>query len=104
MKFLEEHPEVVEELREYLPPTRQSKDDVISTISTPQYQAALRSLSSALMSAANFNSIFANFGLNPTDGMTQLNRGDAIGAFLNALQAKADREKPETSTTDDASK
>ena len=45
---------------------------------------------------------YANFGLNPADGMTQLNRGDAIGAFLNALQAKADREKPES--TDEASK
>ena len=67
----------------------------MNTLRAPQLSAAMRSLSSALMSEGNFNSIFANFGLNPTDGMAQLTQGNGIGAFLDALQAKADREKDE---------
>ena len=58
----------------------------------PSSNSPLGALSAALQSE-NFNTVFANFGLDPRDGAAALNLGDGIGAFLQAVQARADRGK-----------
>ena len=55
---------------------------------SPQYQQTLASLTSALQSE-NYNSIFANFGLDPAAGAEALARGNGVEAFLAALEAQA---------------
>ncbi len=62
--------------------------------SSPQLKSSLRALSSALM-GDDINSIFANFGLNPKDAMNNLNLGNGIGAFLDAILAQGERDKKE---------
>ena len=37
----------------------------------------------------------ANFGLNPSDGADAMMRGNGVAAFLDALQARVDREEKE---------
>jgi hypothetical protein len=82
---------------------------------SPQLQQALGSLTSALQSD-NFETVFANFNLQPADGAEAINVGDgvfcafrgwfdyyfqvcvcacvlaAVRAFLLAIQAQVDRE------------
>ena len=53
---------------------------------SPQYQQTLSSLTSALQSE-NYNSIFANFGLDPAAGAASLARGNGVEAFVAALEA-----------------
>ena len=62
-------------------------------IRSPQFQQALSHLSAALMSDGNSNAIFANFSLDPADGMEAMNRGDGIKAFLDAMVAASRREE-----------
>lgn len=58
-------------------------------ISSPQLRQALDSLTGAL-NTENFNSIFANFGLDPAAGADEAARGDSTGAFVRAVQQRAD--------------
>lgn len=70
-----------------LPEGRQTEEELRITCSSPQLAQAMRELSNALTSdGEGFNSILASFGLNPADGAEAINRGDAVGAFLAALQ------------------
>jgi hypothetical protein len=72
-----------------LPEGQQDPSHLEAAIRSPQLAQALRSLTGAL-STDNFETIFANFGLDPAAGADLMARGDAVGAFLAALQAKAD--------------
>ena len=65
-------------------------------VSSPEFQGALATLSAALQTN-NFNSVFANFGLDPADGAEHMARGDGIAAFLHALEARARRKGTGTS-------
>lgn len=78
-------------LAELLPEGQRDSAGLEAAVRSPQLAQALRSLTGAL-STDNFETIFANFGLDPRDGADLMARGDAVGAFLAALQAKADRE------------
>ena len=42
-----------------------------------------------------FDKVMANFGLNPSDGADAMMRGNGVAAFLDALQARVDREEKE---------
>ena len=84
--------QVLQELIPLLPEGLQTKEELEKTLRSPQFKQSLAALSAALQSE-NFNTVFANFGLDPRDGATSLNSGDGIGAFLQAVQARADRAK-----------
>lgn len=87
-----EDEQVREELVALLPEGLQTEEELKSTLRSPQFKQSLGALSAALQSE-NFNTVFANFGLDPRDGAAALNLGDGIGAFLQAVQARADRGK-----------
>jgi hypothetical protein len=79
--------EVQARLAELLPEGQRSREDLEAAIRSPQLRQALSSLSNALENE-NFETVFANFGLNPEDGAEAMARGDPVGAFLAALRAK----------------
>ena len=83
------NPEAAAELMETLPEGHQTEQELLETVHSPQFQQALASLSSAL-STENYNSIFANFGLDPNAGAEEMSRGDNVAAFIAAVQAQAD--------------
>ena len=90
MPLIDEIPTFCPKLIPFLPEGLQTKEELITTITSPQFKASLRAFSSALM-GDDLNSLFANFGLNPMDGMTKMTTGDGIGAFLDAIIAAAER-------------
>jgi len=86
-------PAVQAQLLHLLPEGHQNPAELFATVQSPQLQQALGSLSSALQSE-NYNSVVANFGLNPAAGAEAMARGDNIEAFVNAVQAQADANPP----------
>ncbi len=82
----------MESLLPHLPEGQQTAADLRSTLLSPQFQQALGSLSGALQTE-NFNTVFANFNLDPADGQEAVVRGDGVGAFVAALQAAAERKR-----------
>jgi 26S proteasome regulatory subunit N13 len=83
-------PAVRASLIEHLPEEMRSDAEIEESLRSPQFRQSLGALSSALQSD-NFNSVMANFGIDPSPGMPQMVRGDGVGAFLAAVQADADR-------------
>ena len=73
-------PAVQARLLPLLPEEQRTAGELRSLVRSPQFQQALGSLSSALHNPDNFNSVFANFGLDPADGAQALAGGDAMGA------------------------
>lgn len=73
-----------------LPEGQRTVGDLRDIVHGPQFRQTLGSLSHAL-NTENMQSVFANFGLRPTDGADALARGDGIAAFLDAIQAEARR-------------
>jgi hypothetical protein len=82
----------VQSLLPHLPEGQRSASELRSTLLSPQFQQALGSLTGALQ-GENFNTVFANFELDPADGQDAVVQGDGVGAFVAALQAAADRRK-----------
>jgi len=82
----------VQLLLPHLPEGHRSPSDLRSTLLSPQFQQALGSLTGALQTE-NFNTVFANFNLDPADGQEAVVRGDGVGAFVAALQAAAERKR-----------
>jgi len=89
-----EDEQVCEELMQFLPDGLQNKQELVESGVSPHVRQAMHALSQALVTN-NFDTVMANFGLEMSDCMDYLQRGDGIGAFLRALQAKADKEKRE---------
>ena len=89
-------PVIVNELIPLLAEGQQSVENIEATLHSPQLRSAFASLTAALQSD-NFNSVLANFGLDPAHGAEHLARGDTIGAFLASLYAL---EQQRSSTTD----
>lgn len=82
-------PQVQERLLPLLPEEQRNPSELRSLVRSPQFQQALGSLSSALHNPDNFNSVFANFGLNPTAGASAMASGDGTGALLAAIEEQA---------------
>lgn len=83
---------LVNRLLPLLPEGQQDVESLREIICSPQLRAGVAALGGAL-STDNYQSVFANFGLNPADGADEMARGDGPGAFLSALQALVDRER-----------
>jgi hypothetical protein len=96
-------PEVEAELVPLLPPGQQTSEHLQTTLRSAQLQQSLGSLTGALRNSDNFQSVMSNFQLNPADGHSQMIRGDGVGAFLNAIQAAADRETSERNNNSNSS-
>jgi len=96
-------PAVQEQLLSALPEGHQTPEELHASVRSPQFQQTLTALSGALQTE-NYNSIFANFGLDASAGAAALARGDGIQAFLDALNAQADQEdRPAGGTGEDGS-
>lgn len=87
-------------LVQLLPESQRSREQLEAAIRSPQLRQALSGLSSAL-GTENYETIFANFDLDPADGADELAHGDAVGAFLAALRAKVARADGLESPADD---
>merc|ERR1719152_640433 len=82
-------PAVQARLMPLLPKEQRNPSELRSLVRSPQFQQALGTLSSALSTPDNFNSVFANFGLDPSAGATAMATGDGTGAFLAAIEQQA---------------
>jgi hypothetical protein len=94
-----EDPAVQARLMPLLPPEQRNVAELRSLVRSPQFQQALGSLANALQTPDNFNSVFANFGLDPAAGAAAMASGDGVGAFIAALEQQA-----RTATTDSEAK
>mmetsp|Transcript_15481 Transcript_15481/g.21995 ORF Transcript_15481/g.21995 Transcript_15481/m.21995 type:complete len:413 (+) Transcript_15481:85-1323(+) len=75
-----------------LPEGQQTEDKLRENIRSPQVAQCLQRLQSALADdAGSFNSIIANFQLDPTDGAAAMGAGNPIEAFLNCLIKDVER-------------
>jgi len=77
-----------EDLAQHLPEGLQTTAELRQTVRTPQFSQAVGRLSGALQTS-NYNAVLSNFGLDPAAGAAEMQRGDATGAFLQAVQAQA---------------
>lgn len=82
--------DVQNELVPLLPESQQTLQELEQTLRSPQLRQGIASLGSALHTG-NFNAIMSNFGLDHMAGANQLAMGDAVGAFLAAIQDWSDR-------------
>ncbi|KAL3770034.1 hypothetical protein ACHAWU_005861 [Discostella pseudostelligera] len=101
-------PSTVERLVALLPENQRSEAMLRENIRSPQVAQCLRRLTSALADeddAGSFNSIIANFQLNPEDGALAMASGNPIEAFLNCLLRDVERKegvkKPMMTTMDE---
>ena len=62
---------------------------------SPQVRQCLASLTAALAEGDDFNSILANFRLDPADGASALEAGNPIQAFLDCILRQVEREREE---------
>lgn len=66
----------------------------MDNLRSPQVMQCLQRLTAALAEdGSSFNSIIANFQLEPSDGGEALARGDPIEAFLNCLLRDVERKE-----------
>lgn len=93
VRELIESEEAQRELLPLLPEGAQTVEELRATLTSPQFNTALRRLSGACMSG-QYNDIMSNFGLDPQDGALQFMQGNNIGAVVAALIAKGKREQP----------
>jgi hypothetical protein len=97
---------------EFLPEEQRSPEHLEENLRSPQVQATLRSLTTALQpddvgSMEGYHSVLANFQLDPADGEEALRSGNPIQAFLDCVLASVEKEKEEETkeeTMDDESK
>lgn len=89
-------PAVVERLVALLPEGQRTEDKLRENIRSPQVAQCLQRLTSALVDedGSAFNSIIANFQLDPSDGTgALLSSGNPIEAFLNCLVKDVERKE-----------
>ena len=83
-------PAVRARLVELLPEGQRTDDKLEENLRSPQMQQCLKSLTAALHSGDEFNSILANFALDPSDAMAS---GNPIQAFLDCVLKQVEKEK-----------
>lgn len=86
-------PAVRARLVELLPEGQRTDDKLEENLRSPQVQQSLKSLTAALASGDEFNSILANFALDPSDGAAAMASGNPIQAFLDCVLKQVEREK-----------
>eukprot|EP01083_Nonionella_stella_P205619 748616_1 len=79
-------PAAVERLIALLPEGQRTEDKLRENIRSPQVAQCLQRLTAAVADdAGSFNSIIANFQLDPSDGAAAMASGNSVEAFLNCL-------------------
>ena len=79
-------PDATARLIALLPENQRNNDALRDNLRSPQVSQCLQRLTAALSDdAGSFNSIIANFQLDPRDGTEALSRGNPIEAFLNCV-------------------
>ena len=96
-------PSVVSRLIALLPEGQQTEAALRESLRSPQVAQCLRRLTSALAGdddddedgrgGGGFNSIIANFRLNPEDGAVAMAAGNPVEAFLNCLLRDVERKE-----------
>jgi hypothetical protein len=104
-----EDEEVKKRLLELLPEEQQTMEYLEENLRSPQIQQTLRALSQALMpddegSLDGYNSVIANFQLDPQDGQTALAAGNPIQAFLDCVLAAVKKEKEQAEEKEEETK
>jgi len=94
-------PSTVERLVALLPEGQRTESNLRENIRSPQVAQCLQRLTSALADdGSSFNSIIANFQLNPADGATAMAGGNPIEAFLNCLLKDVEKKEGVKKVTD----
>lgn len=96
-------------LIELLPEGQRTEEKLIENIRSPQVAQCLKSLTAALCDDEgglmdSFNSILANFQLNPEDGTLSTAIGNPIQAFLDCVLKSVQKEKESQGAVDDEEK
>jgi hypothetical protein len=87
-------PQATARLVALLPEGQRTNDDLRDNLRSPQVAQCLQRLTAALAEdASGFNSIIANFQLNPMDGADALAGGNPIEAFLNCILRDVERKE-----------
>eukprot|EP00579_Thalassiosira_antarctica_P002172 CAMPEP_0201865540 /NCGR_PEP_ID=MMETSP0902-20130614/384_1 /ASSEMBLY_ACC=CAM_ASM_000551 /TAXON_ID=420261 /ORGANISM="Thalassiosira antarctica, Strain CCMP982" /LENGTH=452 /DNA_ID=CAMNT_0048390305 /DNA_START=65 /DNA_END=1423 /DNA_ORIENTATION=+ len=88
-------PSMVARLIALLPEGQRTESQLRENIRSPQVAQCLQRLTSALAEegASSFNSIIANFQLDPSDGAEAMAGGNPIEAFLNCLLKDVERKE-----------
>ncbi|KAL7527635.1 hypothetical protein ACHAXR_002055 [Thalassiosira sp. AJA248-18] len=91
-------PATVERLVALLPEGQRTESQLRENIRSPQVAQCLQRLTSALVDdgdggGGSFNSIIANFQLDPVDGAAAMAGGNPIEAFLNCLLKDVERKE-----------
>ena len=92
---------MVARLLEHLPESQRSKAELASLMRAPQFRQALGQLTQALLTPENYNSVCANFGIDPAKAPLS---GDPIECFLGAILNSVDEDKDGDATMEDAPK
>lgn len=89
-----DNPDAVSRLVALLPEGQRTNDALRDNLRSPQVAQCLQRLTAALADdASSFNSIIANFQLNPEDGAGALSAGNPIEAFLNCVLKDVERKE-----------
>jgi len=85
-------------LLEFLPEQQRSLEHLEENLRSPQVQQTLRSLTQALVpdedgSLEGYNSVLANFQLDPKDGKAALASGNPVQAFLDCVLNSVEKEE-----------
>lgn len=76
-----------------LPDGQRTKSALLENVRSPQVALCLHHLTSTLAVVGGFNSIIANFQLNPKDGSVAMAAGNPVGAFLNCILRDIERKE-----------
>lgn len=76
-----------------LPEGQRTKSALLKNVRSPQVALCLQHLTSTLADVGGFNSIIANFQLNPKDGAVAMAAGNPVGAFLNCILRDVERKE-----------
>ena len=86
-------PAVRARLVELLPEGQRTDDKLEENLRSPQTQQCLKSLTAALSSGDELNSVLANFALDPSDGAAAMATGNPIQAFLDCVLKQVEKGK-----------
>jgi len=86
-------PAVRARLVDLLPEGQRTDSHLEDNLRSPQTQQCLKSLTAALAAGDEFNSILANFALDPSDGAAAMASGNPIQAFLDCVLKQVEKEK-----------
>jgi len=94
-------PAVKSRLITLLPETQRTEERLMDNLRSPQLVQCLKSLTAAICEDGALNSILINFQLLPSDGETEMMRGNPIQAFLECVLKSVEREKEKKEKNDD---